>query len=56
MTMIKYMKFYPDEKNSKINIILIEKYRDMLRNPKIEQNKYSITQQVFTKLHMIVLG
>ena len=30
-------------KKLKINNILIEKYKDMLKNPNFEQNKYSIT-------------
>ena len=30
-------------KKLKINNILIQKYRDMLENPNIEQNKYSVT-------------
>ena len=30
-------------KKIKINIILIEKYKDMLKNPNFEQNKYSLT-------------
>ena len=30
-------------KKLKINNILIEKYRNMLKNPDFEQNKYSIT-------------
>ena len=37
-------------KKLKINNILIEKYKDMLKNPNFEQNRYSITSTGIYKL------
>ena len=38
-----------------MNKIPIEKCKDMLKNPDFEQNQYSRTAIVLTKLDMIVL-
>ena len=37
-------------KKLKINIILIEKYKDLLENPNFEQNRYSITSTGIYKI------
>ena len=37
-------------KTIKINNILIEKYKDMLKNPNFEQNRYSITSTDIYKI------
>ena len=37
-------------KKLKINIISIEKYKDMLKNPNFEQNKYSLTSTGIYKI------
>ena len=42
MILIKYTKFHQDLKKLKINDTLIDIYKDMLKNPNFEQNKYSI--------------
>ena len=42
-------------KNLKVNNTLMEKYKDIIENPEFEQNHYSRTALVFTKLDMIVL-
>ena len=34
----------------KINNILVEKFKDMIRNPDFEQNRYSITSTGFYKI------
>ena len=49
-------KFLSKLKNKKFkkNNTLIEIYKDVLKNPDIEQNKYSIIQQVYKKMVMIV--
>ena len=54
MILIKY-KLYEvlstlKNKKLKINIILIEKYKDMLENRDFEQNKYSLTSNGIYKI------
>ena len=50
MIMMKYTKFYQHSKRKKINNILIEIYKDMLNNPKFEQNRYSLTSTGIYKI------
>ena len=45
-----YKTFYKEKKKLKINNILIEKYKKMLKNPDFEQNHYSITSTGICKI------
>ena len=38
MILMKYIKFYQHLKKLKINKVLIEKYKDLLKNPDFEQD------------------
>ena len=49
LIMIKIWSFI-ENKNLKINSILIEKYKDMLENPNFEQNYWSKTAEVINKV------
>ena len=48
--MIKDKKFYRHQKKIKININLIEIYKEMLKNPDFEQNKISLTSTGIYKI------
>ena len=50
MILVKYTKSYQHLKKLKINKILIEKYKDLLKNPDFEQDYWSRTAQGVYKI------
>ena len=50
MILIKYMKLYQTVQIKKMNITLIEKYKDLLENPDFEQDYWPRTAEGIYKI------